>query len=632
MKSSTRTRAGPRRNKLTRTQLIARFRRPFDLKEMQAAESEGAKNTPGADGTTPAFLRNLDPKIKVKFLEECNQYKSEGKIPTQWKLGRMRNLWKENSNGDGRSAAHWRGINIPQACFTLFMRMWARRLTALMVDLGVISKNQKANLPGVNGAADWNVYLRAALTDVKLGAAFTKSKEKYLTLIFTDIWKAFDTVDRGVVLESIRAVLGQDIGHEFLGMISSLYENREVVISNRDESITLSKKSGTDQGNPISPLLFMIVMEFASRLVVGTEQDNGYKFFLANKQEDTDCIFADDNMRITGADDIQTATLRAQADLEKFRTQMKAVGLTVSAKKCKALAIRSGRTDGDRDSAKLEAFVMRLTIDGERIHMLPLEDTFRNLGLFTNGSGDQHIDTDRRITKFISSLAAIEQSGLTTTRKLDAIKKVSTIHLEYTFAYVTWRPKDLEAMTKHLRYMVRRLWGVKGLPNALMHAPKGSVGGLDLPTSFIKCLQSGDTRIQRALYSNILLTQRYYDIVEADMDHPELSPRNPSFFKWGNWIESQIPNTHTTNMVIASCRIAKELGVSLRLETDRTTHNPYQLPTGKLTIKIKGQEIVGVSKLRAQLFRTLRAKWIKQVRDRQSTNLKKSKKASGSST
>jgi hypothetical protein len=209
----------------------------------------------------------------------------------------MVNIWKKK--GTGSKPEEWRSLVVSQTLFTLYMRIIANRLISLILDLGVLSKTQKANLPGVNGVTDWNIYLRALLLDLRM----TKDPHlpKYLTIIQTDILKAFDTVDRGIMLESIHCVLGEDIGEELAGIVSTLYEHRRVVIQTRQGETVLHKNRGTDQGNPLSSILFAIVMEFASRLITegqGTHQ--GYTLNHKTTKENPEAMFADDNMRITG--------------------------------------------------------------------------------------------------------------------------------------------------------------------------------------------------------------------------------------------------------------------------------------------------------------------------------------------
>ena len=82
------------------------------------------------------------------------------------------------------------------------------------------------------------------------------------------------------------------------------------------------------------------------------------------------------------------------------------------------------------------------------MEVLEMEESFRNLGLWINGHGDQKADTDRRITDTIAEINRMQRSGLDSTRKFDAIKKVTSIYLNHTFSYVTWQHIHLQAMPK----------------------------------------------------------------------------------------------------------------------------------------------------------------------------------------
>ena len=75
-------------------------------------------------------------------------------------------------------------------------------------------------------------------------------------------------------MESVRSVLGDDIGPELLGIISALFHGRRIIIATEEGEVTLEKHRCTDQANPISPMIFALVMEFAGRLVVMKKKSN----------------------------------------------------------------------------------------------------------------------------------------------------------------------------------------------------------------------------------------------------------------------------------------------------------------------------------------------------------------------
>jgi hypothetical protein len=481
--------------------------------------SESITKGTGPDGIPFTLIKALPKRIKEDILKSYQIAFRKGTIPEHdvLLLGKMVNIWKKK--GSGSKPEEWRSLVVSQTIFTLFMKIIAKRLISLMLDMGVLSKRQKANLPGINGPTDWNLYLRAVLLDLRLSRG--PSLPKYLTIILTDIWKAFDTVDRGVMIESIQCVLGDDIGKELIGIVSTLYQHRKVVVQTDEGEKILEKRRGTDQGNPLSGILFIIVMEFATRLVTSKEDGkHGYLFNNKDTKEHPEAIFADDNARITGGRSELEATYAAQTDLNMFNAQISAVGLKLSIDKCKVVTMVAscGPRGGKRNTRSCDLGIM---LDGIPLQTMDKLESFRNLWI--NAEGDQKADVDRRISNFMTTLHSITRCGLNSTRKLDAWKKTATMYLNHTFGYITWAPDDLIAMTTQLRKEVRKLWNVQWLPNAVMHAPSKEVGGLQLPdlyeiysikhvTQFAKTLWGGDERISSVLWSNIITVQQFHSI------------------------------------------------------------------------------------------------------------------------
>jgi hypothetical protein len=102
------------------------------------------------------------------------------------------------------------------------------------------------------------------------------------------------------------------------------------------------------------------------------------------------------------------------------------------------------------------------------------------------------------------------------------------MHLNHTFGYLTWAPDDLLSLTTHLRKEVRKLWDTPWIPNAILHAPRKEVGGMQLPhlydvysvrhlTQFAQTMWGGDERISSALWSNIQSVQAFHDIQPVNM-------------------------------------------------------------------------------------------------------------------
>ena len=91
-----------------------------------------------------------------------------------------------------------------------------------------------------------------------------KSNKKYY-VVFLDIEKAYDTVDRKVLWEIMRRI---GIEKKIIRIMESLYENTKDIFYIGDLNIEeVKSERGLRQGCTLSPLLFSIYMEEFTRRV-----------------------------------------------------------------------------------------------------------------------------------------------------------------------------------------------------------------------------------------------------------------------------------------------------------------------------------------------------------------------------
>ena len=82
--------------------------------------------------------------------------------------------------------------------------------------------------------------------------------------VFVDLEKAFDTVDRTALWQAL-AELG--FSHAYINTFKSLYSVQTATVFAGKESRRFELQQGVKQGDPISSLLFIAVMEVIFRAV-----------------------------------------------------------------------------------------------------------------------------------------------------------------------------------------------------------------------------------------------------------------------------------------------------------------------------------------------------------------------------
>ncbi|XP_042329777.1 vomeronasal type-2 receptor 26-like [Sceloporus undulatus] len=118
---------------------------------------------------------------------------------------------------------------------------------------------------------------------------FEKHNEKELALIFIDFEKAFDNVSQKVLFTMLEHM---EAGSQFREWIQEIYNQQRVrLIINNSKSDEFEIRRGTRQGCPLSPLLFIFVLEALNQYIQGEEQIQGMKI---KKTEYKMRLFADD--------------------------------------------------------------------------------------------------------------------------------------------------------------------------------------------------------------------------------------------------------------------------------------------------------------------------------------------------
>jgi hypothetical protein len=140
----------------------------------------------------------------------------------------------------------------------------------------LLSDFQRAFLSGVDGIADSLSVLDTILTEAR-------RKCRSLHLASLDVSKAFDTVSQMAIVEACEGV---GLPQPFVEYVRS-YGSATTLLELGRRSIKINEKRGVRQGDPLSPLIFNVVLDRALRLLT----DVGFRL-------GTSCIttlaFADD--------------------------------------------------------------------------------------------------------------------------------------------------------------------------------------------------------------------------------------------------------------------------------------------------------------------------------------------------
>ena len=296
-------------------------------------------SAPGPDGVTKDMVQSIRgaPEVLAKLF---NVVMLTGLFPSQWKVHKTTMIPK--SGGDPREVGNWRPITIG----SLLGRLYSGLLDTRLRTVTDLHERQVGFVP-MNGCAT-NLFI----FDECVRAA---KKEGLLSGAMLDIQKAFDTVPHEAILGSLRA---QGVDSHTVSHIRDMYSNVYTQIGSGDR---IALQRGVKQGDPLSPLLFNLVLD---PLVRALQQEG----FPLRGQKIGALFFADDLIVLAGS------SKEAQAQLDLVTQFIRTWGMNLNPHKSSAFQLgSSGKTWIARDPG--------LSVDGVSIPGANPSTVLRYLGV-----------------------------------------------------------------------------------------------------------------------------------------------------------------------------------------------------------------------------------------------------------
>ena len=207
-----------------------------------------AKNkSPGLDGITSEFYLEFWQRLKLKILGVYKESFLDGILPESLRTGVI--VLLEKKGKDRMDIANWRPITLLGVDYKLLTKTLGQRLKKVLPNL--IHKDQNGFVPGGN-----IFFSTHTIRDI----LFYCSKEKVdLIMLALDYAKAFDSVDFNFIHKTFDIF---NFGDNFKTWIKLIYNGGKSCISNNGFiSETFEIDRSTRQGDPISPLVFILVLE-----------------------------------------------------------------------------------------------------------------------------------------------------------------------------------------------------------------------------------------------------------------------------------------------------------------------------------------------------------------------------------
>lgn len=303
------------------------------------------RSAPGPDGITPREWAGVPPILRCLLY---NVVLLTENLPLS--LTQTRTTLIPKKEGE-LQASDFRPISVGSVVLRNLHKILARRIQGA----GLFSDSQRAFMPA-DGVAENLLCLHATVDD-----AYRKLNQLHVASL--DVAKAFDTVNHQAMLDIAR---GAGIPGPFIRYIGNLYASATTYLDLRGAPKTpIRVARGVRQGDPLSPLLFNLVIDYA----LGVLHDAvGYQL---NDVRINSLAFADDVILLA------TTQSGMQRNLDGFSGRLRECGLLLNSQKSHVLSlVPSGKQKKMKVVEDLE-----FLIDGSRLPAIGLTSTWKYLGI-----------------------------------------------------------------------------------------------------------------------------------------------------------------------------------------------------------------------------------------------------------
>ena len=521
---------------------------PISPREVVSTLSRAANTAPGEDKLQYRDLRKLDPRGETlaAIYSICIE---KGRIPNAWKHSSTVLLYKK---GDVDDLSNWRPISIMVTVYKLYTSILSRRLNdciGLKKKLDapdLITSHEQVGFEQTEGCSEHIFELQSCLNNA-IRNRFN------LYVCFLDLSNAFGSIPHQVIHLMLRRL---GLGARFSDIVNDMYSGATMSVKTTDaETDKISIDSGVKQGDPLSPTLFCVALEYLLRNMRSKFQNYGY----STSPEMTTHVLA-------YADDL-AIVCKSPAELRSSLCELSRLAdiccLKFKPSKCATLSIRAGRLAVN--SFEIQGKPMPSLNQGEFYTYLGapigvgLSTSSLYLELFTKAQGD---------------VLRVAQSALAPWQKIQVFKSFILPRFFYHMSHTSFMAANIESFDKLLRSTAKQVLNLKKMAANEYIQLSNSFGGVGLMSlhdaeaittvsHFFRLLTSKRNRTRRLAIS--MLRQEVADAVERDpTDRDIASHLNCT----SNCVNAWKPGTTFERFRRAFYKLSKKFDLTLEYQND----------------------------------------------------------------
>lgn len=398
--------------------------------EVERFRRQRGSGTPGPDRIRLADVRSMS-LYRLTFI--YNVIFTTGLIPTSLKRCRTTLIPK---GGDTLNVNNWRPITISSVFLRIFHKILAARLSKLPIDF------KQRGFRNIDGTLANSLILQSLIKDCR-------RKNTPHTIITIDLRKAFDCVSHNSIRRSLRRFA---VGDRMAGYLEQAYTGFNTRITCGGQvtgEIPISR--GVRQGDPMSPVLFNLVMD--ELLCLFNEHNIGLRL---GEHRVPALAYADDLVLLA------ETPYEAQKLLRLCQCFLAKRGMSINSAKCTSLT--AFRVPHKKKLAIQST--SKYVIDGSLIPAITVAQSYKYLGAHYNFRGA--ITEETNITALLNRLSA---APLKPQQKLHIARTYLLPKYIHGLQNPTISLKKLEGVDAAVRFFVKRTLHLPvTTPNACLYA------------------------------------------------------------------------------------------------------------------------------------------------------------------